>query len=123
MTDLVQKLQLQLDQILLKFASNPLNVLCIFPGVQEPEYEGKTKRQLVKHNTELLINFIGKPKKVTLTSKPPVRRAVVNNESSKRLYGTDNTGLKTSHNIDTDVELRIIREKEADLIRRGQILK
>ena len=65
-------------------------------------------------------NFLGKSKKVSLISKPSDRRAAINNESSKRPSGTEDTGLRTSHNIDIDEELRIIWEKEADLIRTGQ---
>ena len=47
MTNLVQKLQLQLDQILLKFVSNALKELYLLSGLQETEYDGKTKRQLI----------------------------------------------------------------------------
>ena len=44
MEDLVEKLQLQLDEILLKFETIGLKELCSFTGVQELEYERKTRQ-------------------------------------------------------------------------------
>ena len=48
MADSVEKLQLQLDKILLQFEPIGRKELCSFAGAQEPEYEGKTKRPLIK---------------------------------------------------------------------------
>ena len=97
MEDLVEKLQLQLDEILLKFETIGLKELCSFTGVQELEYERKTRQQLIKvingkvdnltedkDRTELLNNFIGKSKKVS--SEPPVRRAATNNDRASICY-------------------------------------
>ena len=50
----------------------------------------------------------------------PGGSATINNERKKQLFGTENTGLPTSYNIDTDEEFRIIREKD-DFVRTRQI--
>ena len=69
MADLVEKLQLQLDEVLLHLEPIGLREICKVTGVQEPEYEGKTKRQLINGKVDTLIknenkiellNIIGK---------------------------------------------------------------
>ena len=119
---------------MLQFDPIGLKELCSFTSIQEPEYEEKTKWQLIKiingkvdtlkedeGKIEILNNIIGKSKKVT--SKPPERGAAMNNDGRKHLSNKQDTGQPIFHNIDIDGELRIIREKEADLIRTKQILE
>ena len=89
MADSVEKLKLPLGAILFPFESIGLKELCSFTGVQEPEYEGKTKRQLIEiingkldtliedeDKIVILNNITGKSKKV-VTSKPPGGNAAV----------------------------------------------
>ena len=118
-----------------QFEPTGLKELCSFTGVQDPEYEGKTKWQLIKvingkvdsligdeDKFELLNNIIGKSKKVK--SKPLGGSATaINNDRSKHPSNTEDTCQLIFHSVSIDAELRIIREKEAELIRTKQILK
>ena len=113
MTNLVEKLQLQYDEILLQFEPIGLKKIYSFTGIHEPEYEGKTKPQLItiingtvdslkedEDKIELLNNIYFKLEKVL--SKLPGRYAAINNDWSKRLSSTEDTGKPIFHNIDTD---------------------
>ena len=72
--------------------------------------------------TYFLNNIFVKSKKV-VTSNPDGGNEAINIDRSKRLSGTKGTGQRTFRNIDIDAELRIINEKESDLIRTKQILE
>ena len=69
-----------------------------------------------------LNNIFDKSKKV-VTSNPHGGNEAINNDRSKRSSGTEDTGQRTFPNIAIDVELRIINEKESDLIRTKQMLE
>ena len=128
MADLVEKLQLQVDKRLLQFEPTGLKELCSFTSVQEPGYEVKTKRQLVKLinrkvNTliekgdkfELLNNIIGKSEKEVEGSA-----AAINNGRSKYPPDIEDRAQSTFHSIDIDAELIIIRERQSDINRTKQ---
>ena len=106
-----------------------------FTGVQEPEYERKTKRWLIKiidwkvdtltedeDKIYVLNNIFDKSKKV-VTSNPHRGNEAINNDRSKCPSDTEDTVQRTFPNMDIDVELRIINEKESDLIRTKQMLE
>lgn len=114
-----------------------LKDVCSFAGVQESDHEGKTKWQSIKiingkvntfikdeDKTELLNEIIGRSKK-GVTSKPPGENAAIDidNDRNKCPSGTDGTGQLTFHSICIDAESKLVREKEADLIRTKQILE
>ena len=98
---------------MLQFEPIGLRKLYSFTGIHEPEYEGKTNPQLItitngkvdsfkedEDKIELLNNIYCKSEKVI--SKLSGRYAAINNDWSKRLSSTEDTGKPIFHNIDTD---------------------
>ena len=71
---------------------------------------------------ELLNNINRQSKKVT-SKQLGGSAAVINNDGSKRPSSTQDTGKPTFNTTDINAGLEIIREKEADLIRKKQILE
>ena len=85
-----------------------------FTGVQEPEYERKTKRWLIKiidwkvdtltedeDKIYVLNNIFDKSKKV-VTSNPHRGNEAINNDRSKCPSGTEDTVQRTFPNIDIE---------------------
>ena len=66
MEDLVEKLQLQLGEILRQFKPIGLKELSGFTGVQEPEYERKVKPQLIKFFNEKVGTLIEDEDKIEI---------------------------------------------------------